>query len=125
MKASHAIPLAGVSVILLLDLGQRSQDDRVVKLYETLRSHSPFPEGHLQKRLPRCAGQCLYRCSSVAQLNECGKPAACGAATYSVIGRQLAGQALNNTSSRRAKQRPRRGFTGLSCQKRTIAATPA
>ncbi|QHC89396.1 hypothetical protein PchlR47_14060 [Pseudomonas chlororaphis] len=119
------IPLAGVSVILLLDLGQRLQDDRVVKLYETLRSHSPFPDGHLQKRLPRCAGQCLYRCSSVAQLNECGKPAACGAATYSVIGRQLAGQALNNTSSHWTKQRPQRGFTGLSYQKRAVAATPA
>jgi hypothetical protein len=92
-------PLRG-SVILLLDLGQRSQNDRVVKLDKTLRSHSAFADGHLQKRLLRCAGQCLYRCSSVAQLNECGKPAACGAATYSVIGRQLAGQALDNTSSR-------------------------
>jgi len=46
------------------------------------------------------AAQCLYRCSSVAQLNECGKARACGAATYSVNGTLLAPCATINTSSR-------------------------
>ena len=42
------------------------------------------------------ATQCLYGCSSVAQLNECRKTAACDAATYSVIGTQGCGCDLCN-----------------------------
>ncbi|POA17455.1 hypothetical protein C1886_21900 [Pseudomonas sp. FW300-N1A1] len=52
MEASRAKPLAGQPVTLFLILGQRKQDDRWVKLDETLRSHSPSKDGHLQKRLP-------------------------------------------------------------------------
>jgi hypothetical protein len=44
------------------------------------------------------AAQCLYRCSSVAQLNESGKARACDAATYSVNGTLLKAYASNNTS---------------------------
>jgi hypothetical protein len=51
MEASRATPLSGRSVTLFLILGQRKQDDRWVKLDETLRSHSPSKNGHLQKRL--------------------------------------------------------------------------
>jgi hypothetical protein len=51
MEASRAKPLSGRSVTLFLILGQRKQDDRWVKLDETLRSHSPSMNGHLQKRL--------------------------------------------------------------------------
>jgi len=49
------------------------------------------------------AAQCLYRCSSVAQLNESGKARACDAATYSVNGTQLKAYASNNTSIRTEK----------------------
>jgi type 1 fimbria pilin len=42
----------------------------------------------------------LYRYPFDAQLNQCGKAAACSAATYSVIGMQLARHASDNTSSR-------------------------
>jgi hypothetical protein len=51
MEASRAKPLSGRSVTLFLILGQRKQDDRWVKLDETLGSHSPSMNGHLQKRL--------------------------------------------------------------------------
>ncbi|CAI9001882.1 hypothetical protein EMIT0P171_90031 [Pseudomonas sp. IT-P171] len=51
MEASRAKPLSGRSVTLFLILGQRKQGDRWVKLDETLRSHSPSMNGHLQKRL--------------------------------------------------------------------------
>ncbi|VVN07600.1 hypothetical protein PS647_03668 [Pseudomonas fluorescens] len=51
MKASRAKPLSGWSVTRFLILGQRKQGDRWVKLDETLRSHSPSVNGHLQKRL--------------------------------------------------------------------------
>lgn len=44
-------PCSGQPVTLFLILGQRKQDDRWVKLDETLRSHSPSMNGHLQKRL--------------------------------------------------------------------------
>jgi hypothetical protein len=40
-----------LSVTLFLILGQRKQGDRWVKLNETLGSHSPSVNGHLQKRL--------------------------------------------------------------------------
>jgi hypothetical protein len=42
----------------------------------------------------------FYRYPFDAQLNQCGKAGACSAATYSVIGMQLARHASNNTSSR-------------------------
>jgi hypothetical protein len=51
MEASRAKPLSGRSVTLFLILGQRKQDDRWVKLDETLRSHSPSMKGYRQKRL--------------------------------------------------------------------------
>jgi hypothetical protein len=51
MEASRAKPLSGRSVTLFLILGQRKQDDRWMKLDETLGSHSPSMNGHLQKRL--------------------------------------------------------------------------
>jgi hypothetical protein len=57
--------------------------------------------------------QCLYRCSSVAQLNECGKARACGAATYSVIGTQWSGGASDNTSSRGEKKAVLQEHLGL------------
>ncbi|MGH8388358.1 MAG: hypothetical protein ACRESJ_23240 [Pseudomonas sp.] len=44
-------PFSGLPVALFLILGQRKQGDRWVKLDETLRSHSPSVNGHLQKRL--------------------------------------------------------------------------
>src|SRR5690349_12417998 len=56
MEASRAKPLSGLPVTRLLILGQRKQGDRWVKLDETLRSHSPSVNGHLQKRLaPGCS----------------------------------------------------------------------
>ncbi|CAI8710790.1 hypothetical protein EMIT0P176_110115 [Pseudomonas sp. IT-P176] len=45
-------PCSGQLVTRFLILGQRKQGDRWVKLDETLRSHSPSKDGHLQKRLP-------------------------------------------------------------------------
>jgi len=51
MEASRANPCSGLPVSLFLILGQRKQGDRWVKLDETLRSHSPSVNGHLQKRL--------------------------------------------------------------------------
>jgi hypothetical protein len=44
-------PCSGQPVTLFLILGQRKQGDRWVKLDETLGSHSPSVNGHLQKRL--------------------------------------------------------------------------
>lgn len=44
-------PFSGLPVTLFLILGQRKQGDRWVKLDETLGSHSPSMNGHLQKRL--------------------------------------------------------------------------
>jgi hypothetical protein len=101
-------PLSGQSVTLFLILGQRKQDDRWMKLDETLRSHSPSIEWASAKttagRDYRGHQQCLYGCSSVAQLNDCGKGHACSAATYSVNGTQRAAGASNNISSRVEKR---------------------
>jgi hypothetical protein len=72
-----------------------------------------------------CQGnrQCLYGCSSVAQLNECGKGCACSAATYSVNGTQRAACALNNTSSRVAKRAFYARFYG-TCVPKMTSNTP-
>jgi hypothetical protein len=72
---------------------------------------------------PRTA-QCLYGCSSVAQLNESGKAHACGAATYSVIGTLLKARAPINTSSRREKWRFYVGFYGTCVPEMTSNTLP-
>jgi len=62
-------------------------------------------------RAMNCAG--LYRYPFDAQLNECDNVPACGAATYSVIGTQLAPCAPNNTSSRTAKRPVKARFCAI------------
>jgi hypothetical protein len=49
-------PLSGQSVTLFLILGQRKQDDRWVKLDETLRSHSPSIEWASAKTTAKATG---------------------------------------------------------------------
>lgn len=83
-----------------------------------------FREWASAKATGLSATQCLYRCSSVAQLNECGKAHSCDAATYSVIGTLLRRSASNNTSSRTGKWRFSVRFCGTSVPEMTSNTLP-
>jgi len=58
-----------------------------------------FHEWASAKTPGRSIAQGFYGYPFDAQLTQCGKARACGAATYSVIGMQLKLHASNNTSS--------------------------
>jgi hypothetical protein len=67
-------PLSGQSVTLFLILGQRKQDDRWVKLDETLRSHSPSMNGHLQKRLGKVQRNAFTGAHPLRSLTSAARP---------------------------------------------------
>ena len=100
MEASRAKPLFGATRHPVPDSRAEETGRQVGEAGRDTQVTFTFHEWASAKTTGEPLAQCLYRCSSVAQLNECGKARACSAATYSVIGTQLKACASNNTSSR-------------------------
>ena len=94
MEASRAKPLFGATRHPVPDSRAEETGRQVGEAGRDTQVTFTFHGWASAKTTGLRAAQCLYRCSSVAQLNECGKARACGAATYSVNGTLLGGDAI-------------------------------